>query len=119
MVDKIGETKRHLYQTVTSQHEKTTGLNSKENETVEEKMVQAASRLNRDEMEKIVQSMNDFLKPAGTHLKFEFHDELKEYYVSIVDDVTHEVVKEIPAKKMLDMYAAMTEFLGVLVDRKI
>ena len=116
MVDKIGGPQRHLFQPVTLQHEKTTEIN---NEKAGEKVGQAASRPNRDEMQKVVQGMNDFLKPAGTHLKFEFHDELKEYYVSIVDDVTHEVVKEIPAKKMLDMYAAMTEFLGILVDRKI
>ena len=63
--------------------------------------------------------MNDFLKPSNTHLKFEFHDELEEYYVTMVDDVTQEVIREIPSKKLLDMYAAMTEYLGILVDKKI
>jgi flagellar protein FlaG len=29
------------------------------------------------------------------------------------------VVKEIPSKKVLDMYAAMTEFVGLMVDKKI
>ena len=46
-------------------------------------------------------------------------DLLKEYYVTIVDDRTQEIVKEIPAKKMLDMHAAMTEFVGLLVDKKV
>jgi flagellar protein FlaG len=73
----------------------------------------------KEEMEKIVQGMNDFLKPSPTHLKFEFHDELEEYYITMVDDVTHEVIKEIPSKKLLDMYAAMTDYLGILVDKKI
>ncbi|MFK2825496.1 flagellar protein FlaG [Bacillus sp. B190/17] len=76
-------------------------------------------QLNKEEMEKIVLGMNDFLKPSNTHLKFEFHEKLEEYYVTMVDDVTHEVIKEIPAKKLLDMYAAMKEYLGILVDRKI
>lgn len=76
-------------------------------------------QLNKDEMEKIVQGMNDFLKPSNTHLKFEFHEELEEYYVTMVDDATHEVIKEIPPKKLLDMYAAMKEYLGILVDRRI
>ncbi|MHC0038178.1 flagellar protein FlaG [Pseudoneobacillus sp. C159] len=75
--------------------------------------------LSKDKTEKLVNSMNDFLKSSNTHLKFEFHDELKEYYVAIVDDTTNEVVKEIPPKKLLDMYAAMTDYLGLLVDKKI
>ncbi|WP_042350833.1 flagellar protein FlaG [Bacillus massiliigorillae] len=73
----------------------------------------------KENLSKVVDSMNQFLQPSNTHLKFEFHDELQEYYVAIVDNKTDEVIKEIPPKKLLDMYAAMTEFLGVLVDKKI
>jgi flagellar protein FlaG len=73
----------------------------------------------KEKMESVVRGMNEFLTTSNTHLKFEFHNELKEYYVTIVDDSTKEVVKEIPSKKVLDMYAAMTEFVGLMVDKKI
>lgn len=73
----------------------------------------------KEELEMLVHGMNDFLKPSNTHLKFEFHDQLKEYYIAVVDNVTQEVVKEIPPKKLLDIYAAMTDYLGLLVDKKI
>jgi flagellar protein FlaG len=73
----------------------------------------------KEKMESVVRGMNEFLTVSNTHLKFEFHDELKEYYVTIVDDSTKEVVKEIPSKKVLDMYAAMTEFVGLMVDKEI
>jgi flagellar protein FlaG len=73
----------------------------------------------KEKMESVVRGMNEFLTVSNTHLKFEFHDELKEYYVTIVDDSTKEVVKEIPSRKVLDMYAAMTEFVGLMVDKKI
>ncbi|CAM4136642.1 flagellar protein FlaG [Lederbergia lenta] len=74
----------------------------------------------KEQVEKIVGGMNDFLKASPhSNLKFEFHEELNEYYVTIVDDITNEVIKEIPPKKMLDMFAAMTEFLGLMVDKKI
>ncbi|MEH7073144.1 flagellar protein FlaG [Neobacillus drentensis] len=73
----------------------------------------------KEKTEKVINSMNDFLKASNTHLKFQFHDELKEYYVTLVDDSTNEVVKEIPSKKLLDMYAAMTDYLGLLVDKKV
>ncbi|AGK55385.1 flagellar protein FlaG [Bacillus sp. 1NLA3E] len=73
----------------------------------------------RKKIEKAINGMNDFLKASNTHLKFQFHDELQKYYVAIVDDQTNEVVKEIPPKKLLDMYAAMVEYIGLLVDKKV
>lgn len=73
----------------------------------------------KEEMEKVVKWINEFLRPPNTHLKFELHDGLQEYHVSVIDDVTGEVVKEIPSKKLLDMHAAMTAELGLLVDKKI
>jgi flagellar protein FlaG len=73
----------------------------------------------KEKIEEIVKGMNEFLQPAHTSLKFELHEELKEYYVKIIDDRTKEVVREIPPKKLLDMYAAMTQFLGLVVDKKI
>jgi flagellar protein FlaG len=73
----------------------------------------------KETMKSVVRGMNEFLSTSNTHLKFEFHDELKEYYVTIIDDITKEVVKEIPSKKMLDMHAALTEFIGLMIDKKI
>jgi flagellar protein FlaG len=72
-----------------------------------------------DLMKKALESINDFLKDSNTHLKFNYHDDLKEYYVSVVDNMTNEVVREIPSKKLLDMYAAMREYVGLIVDRKV
>lgn len=71
------------------------------------------------EIKKVVESMNDFIDPLRTNLKFVFHEGLNEYYVAVVNPLTDEVVKEIPPKKMLDMYAAMAEFMGILIDEKI
>ncbi|QHE53592.1 flagellar protein FlaG [Pontibacillus sp. HMF3514] len=75
--------------------------------------------VDRDEAKKIVESMNEFLGPTRTELAFKFHDKLEEYYVSIVNPETDEVIKEIPPKKLLDMYAAMAEFMGFIVDEKV
>ncbi|MYL54010.1 flagellar protein FlaG [Pontibacillus yanchengensis] len=75
--------------------------------------------LHKDEAHSIVKSLNDFLEPTSSEVRFEFHDELEEYYVTVVNKDTDEIIKEIPPKKMLDVYAAMAEFMGFLVDRKI
>jgi flagellar protein FlaG len=73
----------------------------------------------KEKVQELVENMNQFLTSSNTHLKFVFHDQLKEYYVTIVNDETDEVIKEIPPKKLLDIYAAMANYLGILVDKKI
>ncbi|WP_077307537.1 flagellar protein FlaG [Terribacillus halophilus] len=74
---------------------------------------------NKSEIEKKVETMNQVLESAHTNLKFELHEELERYYVAVVDSETQEVIKEIPPKKLLDAYAKMAEFMGLLVDERI
>lgn len=78
-----------------------------------------SKEVNRNEVKSTVKELNDFVELVATDLKFVFHDDLNEYYVTVVDPLTKEVVREIPPKKLLDMYAAMNEFMGILVDKKI
>jgi flagellar protein FlaG len=72
-----------------------------------------------EKAQQMTDSMNKFLESVNTQLRFKLHNELKEYYVTIVDSKTDEVVREIPSKKLMDIYAAMKEFVGLLIDRKI
>ena len=65
------------------------------------------------------EAMNNFLGPLQTSLKFEMHEGLQEFYVSIVDDSTGNVLKEIPSKRLLDMYASMAENMALFVDKRI
>ncbi|NSL51796.1 flagellar protein FlaG [Calidifontibacillus erzurumensis] len=76
-------------------------------------------QIDKKKLEEIINSMNQFLVPTQTSIRFELHEELQEYYVTVIDSETDEVVREIPPKKMLDLYASMKEFIGVLFDRKI
>lgn len=73
----------------------------------------------RKDLEALMNSLNEFIQPAHTSIKFELHDKLEEYYVKVINDDTKEVIREIPSKKMLNIYAAMKEFLGLMVDEKI
>ena len=72
-----------------------------------------------EQAEIMVESMNNFLVSANSQLRFVFHDELNEYYVTIIDSNTDEVIREIPSKKLMDIHAAMLEFVGLLIDRKV
>ncbi|HLS09727.1 flagellar protein FlaG [Lentibacillus sp.] len=75
--------------------------------------------VNSDQADNIVSQINELMKPIRTNLKFELHEKLDDYYVKVIDRETKEVIKEIPPEKMLDMYAAMAEFMGFLTDEKV
>ncbi|GAB7388011.1 hypothetical protein BSNK01_18480 [Bacillaceae bacterium] len=75
--------------------------------------------LSKETARKTVEAFNDLFVSAQSHLKFVFHEKADEYYVQIIDDRTHEVIKEIPPKKLLDLVAAIKEKLGLIIDEKI
>lgn len=76
-------------------------------------------KLSKEELEKTIESLNSFIAPTQTALKFTLHEKLKDYYVQIINDESKEVIREIPSKKILDMHAAMLEYIGVIIDKKI
>ena len=91
-------------------------------QAIQEKVQQQSDneqQLPMDKAKQMTNSMNKFLETANTQLRFKFHEKLNEYYVTIVDSTTDEVIREIPSKKLLDIHAAMREFVGLLIDRKI
>lgn len=75
--------------------------------------------IDKKDVKSTVERLNEFNDPVLTNLKFVFHEDLHEYYVTVVNPLTNEVIKEIPPKKLLDMYAAMSEYMGILVDERI
>lgn len=76
-------------------------------------------QISNEEIEKKVNSLNKFIEASSSKVKFQYHEQLGEYFVQLVDSTTNEVVKEIPPKKMLDMYAEMLDIMGIFVDRKV
>lgn len=75
--------------------------------------------LSNDFAKKVVEGLNTVLTASNSHLKFIYHEKLQKYYITIVDNRTEEVIKEIPPKKILDMVANMIEQIGLIVDKKI
>ncbi|NBJ69602.1 MULTISPECIES: flagellar protein FlaG [Clostridia] len=77
------------------------------------------SGVTKDKLKTAVDKLNEFIEPLRTDLRFKYHEKLNEYYVAVVNPLTDEIIKEIPPKKMLDMYADMAELMGILIDEKI
>ena len=85
----------------------------KKPDDIEEKMITKEILVNK------VEGMNEFLEPTSTNVKFQLHEKLDVYYVQVIDSKTDEVLREIPNKKFLDMYASMAELAGLIVDKKL
>lgn len=73
----------------------------------------------KTEVEKTVNALNDFLIPEQRNIKFEFHEKLERYYVTVVNSETNEIIREIPPRKLLDLYADMADFMGFLIDKRV
>ena len=119
MIDKLSSQNISLTTRATQIDETTKAIHRNEITSNDGLLLKKGGQVKEDQVTEVIEIMNKFLQASHTSLKFELHDELNEYYVTLVDDVTQEVVKEIPSKKLLDVYAAMTEFLGLMVDKKI
>lgn len=89
------------------------------NKTVLEMNKEKTTAISHKDMHSMIDKANDFIGPARVNVKFQLHEKLDEYYVELVDSTTQEVIKEIPPKEMLDMYAEMAELMGLIVDHKI
>lgn len=82
-------------------------------ETVEQQKLPA------EKVQKITDSLNKLLETTSTELRYQYHEKLDKYYVTLVNSRTNEIVREIPNKKLMDIYAAMLDLVGVFVDKKI
>ena len=73
----------------------------------------------KEKLQQAVDSINEFFEINNSELKFVFHEGLEKYYVQLVNTDTDEVVREIPSKKMLDVFYEMQKLVGMIVDEKI
>jgi len=116
MIERIGSQQPELYTTARQGDNGSNIENTLENSTALEHTY--GTKQNKEKVNEVIESMNAFIQPSHTSLKFELHEKLNDYYVQVIDDDTKEVVREIPSKKVLDMYAAMKEYMGLIIDEK-
>lgn len=72
----------------------------------------------KKQIEAVVNSLNEFVKPHQTSIQFKLYDKLNEYYIQVTDKTTNTVIQTIPSKQLLDVYSAMMHYVGVMFDKK-
>ena len=74
-------------------------------------------------LEDKVGQLNRTMEIFNKRLRFEVHDETERIMVKIlekkVDNMTDEVIREIPPERVLDMLARIEEMIGLLIDERI
>ncbi len=63
---------------------------------------------------------NEAIRITNYHLEFKFHENSGRYQVKVVDTESQQVIREIPAERMLEFSASIKQMLdqalGILVD---
>lgn len=68
---------------------------------------------------RMTEKANKILLKPSTELQISVHKKTKRINVKIINKESHEVMKEIPSERTLDMVAKMLEIAGLLVDEKV
>lgn len=84
-----------------------------------ENVTSAREEVPREEVEKTVEKLNRLMGLIEKKLKFEVHEKSHRIMVTIIDEKSGEVLREVPPKKVLDMLSSFTEYIGLLVDKKV
>lgn len=51
-------------------------------------------------------------------LEFSIHKQTNQIMIKVIDNNTHEVIKEVPSEKILDMMAKIVELSGNFIDER-
>ena len=69
-----------------------------------------------EQLQSALESANKTFEQYNRHFQISMHERLNAVMVKVIDSSTDEVIREIPAKKLLDMVANMLEVAGLLMD---
>jgi flagellar protein FlaG len=78
----------------------------------------AKKDLTREETDLLTKTLNQFMDEMNANLQFVVHDKTHRLMVQVVDPETNKVLKEFPPHELLDTIAAISDYVGALLDKK-
>lgn len=79
---------------------------------------QKGGRSGREKLEEAVKQANKATDAVNVSLRFSIHEDTDRVQVQMIDTNTDQVVREIPAEKVLDLVGKIQEMIGLMVDEK-
>ncbi len=75
--------------------------------------------VNERELTELTDALNKFMTDMNADLQFAIHEKTNRMMVKLVDIKTQKVLKEFPPHELLDTLAAISEYVGALLDKKV
>ena len=82
------------------------------------KKVSTQVSLTKEELETVASDLSNFMKTLNTDIEFSIHERSGRMMVKVVDNKTHDVLKEFPPEELLDTIGAIRDYVGALLDKK-
>ena len=95
----------------------------KELKSSEQQSPQQQQQPNKETVQEAISVANEAMSLSNHHLQFRLHEGSGRYQVKVYNSDTDEVIREIPAKAILEFSANIRKMLndaiGILVDEKV
>jgi uncharacterized FlaG/YvyC family protein len=105
---------------INTESDRNTGQSEKEKIIkIDANHIQLNVTTTRDNITKAVEKVNENYMAENKKLEYFYHEKTGKHVVKVVDTITHEVVNQIPAQKLLDYAEGLMEYLGLNVDQKV
>jgi len=82
------------------------------------KSATSADQLTKEDVEEMTKSLNDFMRMINTDIRFTLHEGTNRLMVQVIDMRNNEVIKEFPPRELLDTLAAISDYIGMLLDKR-
>lgn len=79
---------------------------------------QATPSYTANELAKAVDTLNENTQQVMREIRFSMSENSGRIIIKVIDQVTHEVIREIPPEKLVDMVKHLDKVKGVLIEDK-
>lgn len=90
-----------------------------QNQKYEEIQETQEKKYTEDEVIDFIEKANDEFVTYDRKFEFSIHEKTKKIMVKVLDTTTDEIIREVPAEKLLDIVAGLWEVAGIMLDKKI
>ncbi|SHN80935.1 flagellar protein FlaG [Desulfitobacterium chlororespirans] len=75
--------------------------------------------LTREDVYDLTEHLNKFMVKVNADLRFEMHEGTQRLMVKFIDIKNNQVIKEFPPHELLDTLAAIRDYVGILLDKRV
>tara|TARA_B100000700_G_scaffold317353_1_gene408585 strand:+ start:177 stop:617 length:441 start_codon:yes stop_codon:yes gene_type:complete len=75
--------------------------------------------LDRDQLEKMAQQLQDFMGEMNRSLQFKVDEDSGRDVIKVLDKESGEVIKQYPSEEVLNLVSKLSESAGILIDQTV